>query len=320
MNDHIRAMTTPVRLSDNDRLLSAVLRHADRCANADGVALTPVPGLRMMRTGRLQGPMRSIYRPLICLVLQGGKSLLVGQEERLLHAGQSVIVAAHMPVTGHIVQATPAEPYVAIAIELDLALLHTLALEIGDAPAAVSVSTPVFSETLDQTIIDCATRLMRLIDHPEAIAPVQPAIMRELHYWLLRSQHGAALRHLAIPSGEQQRLTRAIDLLRQHFREPIRIDRLAAAANLSPSAFRRHFKDLTSLSPLQFQKQLRLTEARRLMIAEAMPAGLAALEVGYQSASHFSRDFVRMFGAPPRRDRMARTTPVQVAAPEPVGG
>ncbi|WP_121115517.1 AraC family transcriptional regulator [Croceibacterium ferulae] len=295
--------------STSEQLQAAVLHHAAHGADADGVVLTCVPGLRMMRACHQQGPMRSIYRPLICLVLQGAKAMQIGHEDRMLHATQAIIVAAHLPVTGQVVEATPARPYVALSIELDLALLHTLALEIGELPVASEAPVPIFSESLDATIIGCAARLMRLIDHPEAVAPLHPAIMRELHYWLLRSQHGTALRRLAIPSGNLQRLTQAITLLRENFREPVRIDRLASAANLSPSAFRHHFKQVTSLSPLQFQKQLRLAEARRLMMSEGMPAGLAALTVGYQSASHFSRDFVRMYGAPPKRDRVARGAP-----------
>ena len=289
------------------KLRDSVRRYSEHSANADGVAFTRVPGFRIMRFNRPMGPVRSLYKPLVCLVLQGSKTLAAGRDERTVSAGETVIVGAHLPVTGQVFEASLIAPYLAIAIELDLALLHELAIETGEMFIADKVANPVFSESLDETIVTCASRLMRLVDHPKAIESIRPGIMRELHYWLLMSKNGPALRKLALPNGEAQRITCAIDLLRKEYREHVSAERLADAANLSPSAFRRHFKQLTSLSPVQFQKQLRLTEARRLMMAEGYSASLAADSVGYQSASHFSRDFVRMFGAPPRQDRANRT-------------
>jgi transcriptional regulator GlxA family with amidase domain len=179
--------------------------------------------------------------------------------------------------------------------------MRSVALEIGVAPAPEHGGSALFVQDLDETILSCAIRYLRLIDHPQAAPILRPAILRELHYWLLSSRHGPALRQLSVPDGHAQRITCAIEVVRSRFREAIPIEQLAEASHLSPSAFRRHFKSVTSLSPIQFQKQLRLIEARRLMLTEGFTAVRAATSVGYESASQFSREYARMFGVPPRR-------------------
>ncbi|MBB4005535.1 AraC family transcriptional regulator [Aurantimonas endophytica] len=283
-------------------LRQAVFDYAGQHANGDGLAVTPVAGLRMMRVDIPAGPLRSIYRPLVCLVLQGSKQMTIGRTEQIFSAGQSVIVGADVPVIGQIVEAAAREPYLAVAIELDAVIMQEVALEMGSTVEVEPPAAPLFVETLDDTIIDCAMRLMRLLDHPQAVDVVRPAIMRELHYWLLNSENGPALRSLSVPGGHGERIARAVDILRSSFSDPIPVESLAAAANLSPSAFHRHFKALTSLSPLQFQKQLRLIEARRLMLAKGYTATQAAGTVGYESASQFSREYSRMFGTTRKRE------------------
>ncbi len=284
-------------------LKKAVRTYGDRHSNADGLALPPVPGLRLMRTYAPGQPMRSIYRPLVCLVLQGAKQMTVGRhEQRLFKSGQSVIVGIDAPVIGQIVEASRDAPYLAVAIELDMAVMRSVAMEVNGSEAPSSSDAPLFVESLDDTILSCAARLMRLIDHPQAISIVRPAVVRELHYWLLTSTHGPKLRRLCLPGSHFERITRAINLLRADFRKPVTVEKLARAAGLSLTAFRRHFRALTSVSPNQFQKQLRLAEARRLMMTEGYNASSAAFEVGYASASQFSRDYARHFGSSPRED------------------
>lgn len=295
--------TTRLLYADTARVLKQAVRsYAERHANPDGLSLPPVPSLRMMCAYAPSGPMRSIYRPLVCLVLQGAKLMTVGREQRRFTQGQSVIVGVDAPVIGQIVEASCDQPYLAVAIELDMAVLQSVALEIGTNPTPGRSEPTLFVETLDDTILSCALRLTRLIDHPEALAVVHPAVMRELHYWLLISPQGPNLRRLCLPNSHAERITRAINILRAEFKKNIAVDRLASVAGLSPTAFRRHFRAITSVSPNQFQKQLRLAEARRLMVAQGLSASRAAFEVGYLSASQFSRDYTRMFGAPPRED------------------
>lgn len=286
-----------------ESLKEAVIAYAGRHANRDGLALTPIPGLRMMCVESPPGVLHSVYRPLVCLILQGAKHLTVGREQRLVSAGQSVIVSADMPVVGRIVEASRSAPYLAIAVELEMTILREVAAQLGGVSAQrPSEARTLFAEDTEAAILDCAARLMRLLDRPEATPLLRPGIMREIHYWLLSGQHGAALRGLAAPGSHSSRLAAAIEILRNEYRSRVTVERLASAAAMSPSAFHKHFKHMTSLTPGQYQKRLRLIEARRLMVDGGFTASLAAFEVGYESVSQFTREYRRMFQLPPKRD------------------
>lgn len=300
-----------------DTLIQAARRYSEGHADHEGLVLTPVEGLRLMCVRKPSEPMHSIYKPLVCLVLQGAKQMTIGLETRIFVAGQSVVVGLDAPVTGRIVQACPDAPYVAIAIELDMAVVRELATELGTSDTAESEPTrTLFVLDTEQAALDCAMRLMRLLDTPDAIAALRPAIMKELHYWLLKGEHGQAIRHLALPDGQAERVAAAARLLRAEFHHPVAVERLAAAAGMSVSTFRRRFKALTSLTPVQFQKELKLIEARRLMLSEGRSASQAAFAVGYESVSHFTRDYGRLFGTPPRRDvrALAERAPAEAGA------
>lgn len=288
-----------------DSLKQAVRTYAASHANSDGLAVTPVPGLRMMCVESPRGDLHSIYRPLLCLVLQGAKRMAVGREERIFSAGQSVIVSADMPVVGRIVHASPSEPYLAVAVELEMSILREVAAQLGNvrAPRPSAVRT-LFANDTEAAVLDCATRLMRLLDHPEATPFLRTGIVRELHYWLLSGRHGGDLRALADPSSHATRLGAAIGILRAEYRSRISVERLADAAAMSLTAFHKHFKQLTSLTPGQYRKRLRLIEARRLMLDQGLSASSAAFEVGYESVSQFTREYRRMFQAPPKRDAL----------------
>lgn len=288
-----------------NELKQAVRTYACRHANRDGLAITPVPGLRMMCVEAPAGDLHSIYRPLVCFVLQGAKQMIVGNQERVFNEGQSVIVGADMPVVGRIVEAAPHAPYLAVAVELEMSLLREIAIQAGAAHAPRSSRMPtLFAEDADAAMLDCALRLMRLLDRPDATALLRPGIMRELHYWLLSGQHGAALRTLADPDSYAGRLASAIAILRAEYRSRVPVERLAATAAMSLTAFHKHFKVMTSLTPGQYQKRLRLIEARRLMREEGFSASNAAFEVGYESVSQFTREYGRLFKAPPKRDAL----------------
>lgn len=281
-------------------LKDAVRRYARQHANGDGMAVTPVPGLRMMCAEAPSGPMQSTYKPLVCLILQGAKHMTVGAERRTFRQHQSVIVSADMPVTGRIVEATRAHPYLAIAVELDMAILKDVAVHLpADDRRSAGGFQSMLVEDTSEAVIECATRLMRLLELPQALPVLHPPIMRELHYWLLAGTHGQALRALAVPESHASRLAAAIAILRADFRSRISLQRLARAAAMSLTAFHKHFKALTSLTPGQYQKRLRLVEARRLMLDEGFLASRSAFEVGYESVSQFTREYRRMFGAPP---------------------
>jgi AraC-like DNA-binding protein len=291
----------------SDALRRVIAHHAGLHADADGLAETPVAGLSFMRQNAPGRILHSVYKPLICLVLQGAKQVMAGDQVLDFAAGQSLIVNIDIPAIGRITRATRLAPYLAIAFELDMAVIRSLLEETATFPAAVlAPQAPFFVQETDDGVLDCVTRLARLMDRPEAAAVLRDATVRELHYWLLTGQHGAVLRRLAPSDSHAQRIARAIALLRSEFRQPLRVERLAEAAGMSLSSFHQHFKALTAVSPLQFQKQMRLLEARRLMRAEAKTAAQAAFAVGYESASQFTREYGRMFGAPPKRDVLER--------------
>ena len=287
----------------NQQLLDAVSAYARAHANRDGLALTPVPGLRMMCLDAPGEKLESTYRPLVCLVLQGEKHLLAARQERLCGEGQAIVVSADLPVTGQVVTASPIRPYLALAIELDLGLVSELADGMRDAsPTPVDPAATMLVQDIDAAILDCAARLVRLIGRPDAVPVLLPGLMRELHFWLLNGAHGRQLRASLAPDGHIARLNRAVALLRAAYSRKLRVDDLAQAATMSLTAFHKHFKDYTSLTPVQYQKRLRLIEARRLMVYEGVNANTAAFEVGYESTSQFTREYARLFGAPPRRD------------------
>ena len=298
-----------------DALARAVRDHLDVHADADGYAATSLPGVGMVRITAPTGMAKSIYRPLICLILQGAKQATVGAVTHEFTAGHSAIVGADLPVVSRITRASRAEPYLALAIELDMALLLELSAQMGgqmggqtggrtggeDAPGRPAVAV----HATDPAVADCALRLLRLLDRTEAAALLYPSILRELHVWLLAGPHAPAVRSLAAPGGAAQRIAGAVALLRSAFDRSLRVEELATAAGMSASTFHHHFRAITSLSPMQFQKQLRLIEARRRMLSEGWPANRAAFAVGYESVTQFTREYARMFGLPPGRDASA---------------
>ena len=277
-------------------------------ANPDGLVVTSVPGLRMMCMERPGPKLRSTYRPLVCLVLQGAKHLQVGRQEVVCRQGQSVIVSADMPVTGQVVEATPTAPYLALALDLDLGTLSEQAGQLeqmggGPRDHARWAGRTLFTQPTAHALLDCGRRLLQLIDTPEAIPFLLDGLRREMQYRLLTGPNGEALRALASTHSVASRLTPAVALLQSRFREPIAVEHLAQAAAMSRAVFHRHFKQLTSITPVQYQKRLRLIEARRLLRHEAASATTAAYEVGYESVPQFTRDYSSMFGVTPGRDR-----------------
>ena len=288
-------------------LLKQMVRsYADAHADQDGWAPTALAGVGVFRAYAPTGQMHVLYQPVICLVLAGAKHLATGSEAQVVAAGQSLIVRADVPVVSRVVEASRADPYLAFALTLDMGLVREIALQIPQSPpgpTAPAAPRVLLGAQTDAAVLEAAVRLMRLLDRPEAVPVLAPSIVRELHYWLLTGPHGATLRALAARDSHAERIARAVAVLRAEFDRPLPVERLAATAGMSLSSFHQHFKAITSLAPRQFQKQLRLQEARRLMRAEGASATGAAFAVGYASVSQFTREYARMFGAPPGRDR-----------------
>ena len=284
-------------------LLAAVRRHSEAHVDANGVARTPIPGLATLRATAPTGPLCMISRPMVCLVLQGDKLVSTATQRLAMTAGDSLLVSADVPTTSKVTRATLGEPYLALVLELDLGIVAELAVEMGVSEERGGESVRV--DPMDAEVADAALRLMRLLERPATLSVLQAPLLREMRYWLLAGRHGAAIRRLGWPDSHLQRISRAVAVLRAEFASTLPVARLAAVAGMSPSSFHQHFRAITTLSPRQFQKQLRLIEARRLMLSNGQSASNAAFSVGYESVQQFSRDYARMFGQPPVRDTEA---------------
>ena len=284
-------------------LLDAVRRYADIHTDAGGLGTSAIPGLMTVRAFAPSGLQHAIAKPIVCLVVQGSKNVTMGATSVDFSAGESLLITADVPIVSQITQASLAAPYLSLVLELDQALIAELGVQMGAAPG--ETHAPVRVDTTDAEVADAALRLLRLLDRPAAVPVLHAQLVRELHYWLLAGRHGAALRRLGWPNGPAQRVARAVALLRKDFARTLPVERLAEVAGMSPSSFHQHFRAVTSLSPLQFQKQLRLIEARRLMLAEGASASSAAFAVGYESVPQFNREYGRLFGTTPVRDARA---------------
>ncbi|CAN7319866.1 AraC family transcriptional regulator N-terminal domain-containing protein [Polaromonas sp. LjRoot131] len=281
-------------------LLDVVGRYAEAHADKAGLAQTAIPGLSLVRATSPSGLVHAISQPLVSLLLQGSKQVAMGTQSFAFSAGETLLITADVPTVNQITRASLAQPYLSLVLELDLAVIADLVLQMKDGPAADAA--PVWVGATETEVADAALRLMQLLDRPAALPVLRAQLVREMHYWLLAGRLGAAIRRLGWPDGHAQRVARAVSVLRADFARPLPVERLAAVAGMSPSSFHQHFRSVTSLSPLQFQKQLRLIEARRLMLSEGLSASSAAFTVGYESVPQFTREYGRMFGLPPVRE------------------
>ena len=264
---------------------------------------TCMEGLTILRSDCQRRANHLLYKPSLCITVQGTKSATFGDQCHYYSAGQALLVSVEMPGFGTVTEASPTEPYLGIILELDLAILRAVAGQLPEPPrSSESLCCGVLVTDFDGPLTECTLRLIRLLDTPGAIPVLYPAIMRELSYWLLSGPHSKEIVRMTLSNNHERRILAAIHFLRDHFAQPIRTGQLASIAQLSPSAFHRQFKAVTSMTPLQYQKQLRLLEARRLMSADAANIERAAFQVGYESPSQFSREYRRMFGMSPRRD------------------
>jgi AraC-like DNA-binding protein len=283
-----------------DALLEATRRYAEAHADSTGLARTPIPGFTVVRTtapGELQ---YALHRPLICLVVQGTKEVTLGSQTLAFGAGDSMVLTADAPTLSQITRASRAAPYLSLALCLDPALVGDLCLETKAAP--VEAGPALGLQPTDAEVADTALRMLRLLDRPASVPVLQAQLVREMHHWLLVGRHGPAIRRLGFPDSHARRIARAVEMIRADIAATRPVERLAAAAGMSPSTFHHHFRAATSLSPRQFQKQLRLIEARRLMLADGASPGAAAYAVGYESVPQFTREYRRLFGLPPGRD------------------
>ncbi|WP_246166920.1 AraC family transcriptional regulator [Oryzomonas japonica] len=262
-----------------------------------------IPGLLLYQHDKPTPPQNALYEPSICLVAQGAKRVLFGDDAYVYDAHHYLIASVHLPTMVHIVEASEEKPCLGLVLKLDQREISQLMVDSHlPPPRAQQSGRGMLLGEMTLPLVNAFQRLIDLLAETKDIPILAQVIQREITYRLLVGDQGAHLRQIASVGSQSHQIARAVDWLKNHFDQPLRIDDLAEQASMSSATFHHHFRSMTALSPLQFQKQLRLQEARRLMLAERMDAATAAFQVGYESPSQFSREYNRLFGAPPLRD------------------
>jgi AraC-like DNA-binding protein len=289
------------------KLAAAIERHT----GADGVYDTAVPALRLSRFSTPTDLVALVYEPCVCVVVQGAKEVLLEEEAYHLDPAHSLLVSVDLPVEAHVVEASPGRAYLAVRLSLDPAVVGELLADGTPPPGPPGRGIAV--TPVGPPLLDAVGRLVALLDTPQDVVPLSPLVLREITYRLLTGPQGWRLRQIATAGAPAHRIASAIRWLKVRFADTLSVESLARQVGMSPSAFHLHFKAVTGLSPLQYQKRLRLQEARRLMLGERLDAAEAAFRVGYESPSQFGREYRRLFGTPPRRDVAALKAEAQPA-------
>jgi AraC-like DNA-binding protein len=280
-----------------------LLERMARILPDDGV-VEAIDGFFLARLSKPTQSANALYQPAFCFVVQGGKRVLLGEEVYWYDPGQYLIFTVDLPVVFQVEEASEERPYFGLRLNLDPTLVASVLMDSGFEPQKGDADVKAIGvNPVDADLLDAVVRLIRLVDAPGGQKVLAPLIMKEIVYRLLAGGEGARLGHLMASSrGDTRRISRVIGHLREHYAEPLRIESVARELGMSVSGFHHHFKSVTAMSPLQFQKQVRLQAARRLMLSEGLDAARAGFRVGYEDPSYFSRDYKRLFGAPPQRD------------------
>ncbi|GAA0356865.1 AraC family transcriptional regulator [Bacillus horti] len=280
----------------------------ERFSKQDGTHETAIPSLRFIRASQISEPVHAVYEPSLCVVAKGSKIVMLGPESYRYGPANYLAASVHLPITGQVVEATPVAPYLSLQLQFDMnqileVIQNSDQREEGKRDRHNSKRGLMISG-MNASLLDAVLRLVRLLDHPHDIPVLAPYTIGEIIYRILQGEQGDAIKQFALIGSHAQRIAKVIERLNRDFALPLRIDELAEESHMSPSSFFYYFKEVTAMSPIQYQKQVRLQEARRLLFSSKIDAADAAFLVGYESPSHFSREYARMFGQPPIRDIM----------------
>lgn len=294
---------TNVKLTQLSEASRVLAESVARWAGEENQVETKIPGLKLSRWVTPTEPTSYTLEPSICLIAQGAKQVLLGEETYVYDATQFLITSVDLPVVANIIEASKEKPYLGLILEIDLKEISQLTIDSG-LPLSRSgqAEKGMAVGQLSFPLLVAFQRLMGLLEEGENIKILAPLVKREIFFRLLTTDQGPRLQQIAASGSHSHQISRAIGWLKNNYTRPLRVKELAANAGMSKSAFHNHFKVITSMTPLQFQKRLRLNEARRLMLTENLDALSATFEVGYESPSQFSREYSRLFGAPPLRD------------------
>jgi AraC-like DNA-binding protein len=291
---------------ENNRLevaLEALKTSIARWTDKPGRIMTAISGLSLFRRDEPTQPESAMYEPSICLTTQGAKRVLLGEDTYVYDTYHFLITSVDLPTVVQIIKASPEKPFLGLVLEMDQREISQLMLDSNlPSPRPQQSSRGMATGEVTLPLLAAFQRLIDLLDDPEDIPILAPIIQREIFYRLLVGDQGTRLRQMASVGSQSQHIARAIDWIKDNFAQALRIDDLAKQVNMSTSTFHHHFRTLTAMSPLQYQKWLRLNEARRLMLTERLDAATSAFQVGYESPSQFSREYNRLFGRSPLRD------------------
>ena len=292
-----------------------LVERIERAISFDGEK-EPFPGLTLFRSSKPRVPFHGVFEPAVCLIAQGSKEVLVGDSRCQFDPLHYLLVTLDLPYVSQVLEASTEQPFLGLRLSLSSSLVGSVLLEAGHTPPREPVDVRAIDvNVVDENLLDAFVRLSRLLDAPSDARVLLPLITREIIYRLLMGEQGSRLRHLTISGGYTPSIARAVQRLLQDFDQPLRIEQLARELGMSVSSLQHRFKTVTAMSLQQFQKRLRLQEARRLMLGEDLDAASAASRVGYQDASHFNREYKSLFGVPPMRDvqRLREEAPAQAS-------
>jgi AraC-like DNA-binding protein len=283
-------------------LSESITRHAGQ-----GVTPTALPGVSVVRSTTTTEPLCGVAEPTLAVVAQGVKDTTLNGRTFTYGPGQFLVVSVDLPVVGRVTQGSTREPFLAVVLELRAHVIAALLLETAPAVTDAVDTTPAGLAVSDASpsLLDAVSRWLALLDAPDDVAALAGGIEREVLWRLLTGPQGTTVRQIGLADSRLAHLTRAIRWIRGHYNETLRVEELAALATMSVSSFHRHFRAVTSMSPIQFQKEIRLHEARTRLLAEPSDVTGVGYAVGYDSPSQFSREYRRMFGVPPSRDARA---------------
>lgn len=275
----------------------------ERHVEGDGSHATAIPSMSFIRHSKLTGPSYGVYKPSFCIVVQGAKEVWLAEERFKYSPADYLVASVDLPVIAQVTEASPNVPYLGFKLEFTPGqILEVLGDSQVEARPKEYTKRAMFVCQMESSLMDAVIRLARLLDNPEDIPVLAPLITKEILYRVLQGQHGVVLEQIAVAGSSTARIRDAIEHIMNNFDRSFRIEELAEIANMGVSSLHRHFKEVTAMSPIQFQKQLRLQEARRLLLSESTDAADVAFRVGYESPSQFSREYSRMFGLPPIED------------------
>ncbi|MGM7722248.1 AraC family transcriptional regulator N-terminal domain-containing protein [Metabacillus sp. Hm71] len=288
------------RIYNQQHELAKLIEHY---SGQDGVHPTAIPSLFFIRESLVTEPLYGVYKPSFCIVIQGEKEVMLAKERITYGPADYLVASVNLPVTGQAIKASTDAPYLALKLEFTPnQILEVLSdTEIGEEPIKAS-KRGLFVCKIEPSLLEPVVRLARLLDNPKDIPVLAPLFTKEILYRVLQGPYGGTLKQMVIEGSRTNRIRAVIDYIMNNFERSFLIEELSELANMSAASLHRHFKEITAMSPIQFQKQLRLQEARRLLLTESTDAADVAFRVGYESPSQFSREYSRMFGLPPRED------------------